>query len=43
MQETRDYVVKVTGYRKDFVTAPVAPSAPVSAPAAVRPANKPTA
>jgi len=22
MQETRDYVVKVTGYRKEFVAAP---------------------
>jgi len=34
MQETRDYVVKVTGYRKEFVTAPVAAPAatPVLAP-----------
>jgi membrane-bound lytic murein transglycosylase C len=43
MQETRDYVVRVTGYRKDFVTAPVAPAVPASAPAAVKPATKPTA
>jgi membrane-bound lytic murein transglycosylase C len=27
MQETREYVVKVTAYRKEFVTAPVAPAA----------------
>jgi membrane-bound lytic murein transglycosylase C len=35
MQETRDYVVKVTGHRKEFVTAPAgAPAAtPVVAPA----------
>ena len=34
MQETRDYVVKVTGYRKEFVTAPAVASAatPVLAP-----------
>jgi len=31
MQETRDYVVKVTGYRKEFVAAPAVPSA-ASAP-----------
>jgi membrane-bound lytic murein transglycosylase C len=31
MQETRDYVVKVTGYRKEFVTAPA--STPGPAPA----------
>jgi membrane-bound lytic murein transglycosylase C len=37
MQETRDYVVKVTGYRKEFVTAPAATATPaataVAAPA----------
>ncbi|HTV80554.1 MAG TPA: murein transglycosylase domain-containing protein [Steroidobacteraceae bacterium] len=33
MQETRDYVVKVTGYRKEFVTAPATPAAPAAAPA----------
>ncbi len=43
MQETRDYVVKVTGYRKDFVSAPAAPVAPVAAPAAVKPVAKPSA
>ena len=32
MQETRDYVVKVTGYRKDFVTAPAAAPAATAAP-----------
>jgi membrane-bound lytic murein transglycosylase C len=43
MQETRDYVVKVTGHRKEFVPAPVAPAAPGSAPTAVKPAAKPAA
>jgi membrane-bound lytic murein transglycosylase C len=28
MQETRDYVVKVTGYRREFVSAPAATPAP---------------
>jgi membrane-bound lytic murein transglycosylase C len=37
MQETRDYVVKVTGYRKEFVAAPVAPAAPAATPVAVKP------
>jgi membrane-bound lytic murein transglycosylase C len=32
MQETRDYVVKVTGYRKEFVAVPS--PAPAAAPAA---------
>jgi membrane-bound lytic murein transglycosylase C len=37
MQETRDYVVKVTGYRREFVTAPAAvpASTPPPAPVAV--------
>jgi membrane-bound lytic murein transglycosylase C len=47
MQETRDYVVKVTGHRKEFVSAPGAPlaptSAPNSAPAGAKPATKPSA
>ncbi|MEJ0006591.1 MAG: hypothetical protein WDM77_09600 [Steroidobacteraceae bacterium] len=30
MQETRDYVVKVTGHRKDFVTVPAAPGVPAA-------------
>lgn len=36
MQETRDYVVKVTGYRKEFVTPPaaLAPAPAAPAPAA---------
>ena len=49
MQETRDYVVKVTSYRKEFVTAPVetpaASSAAAPAPAAAHsaaPASAPT-
>jgi membrane-bound lytic murein transglycosylase C len=32
MQETRDYVVKVTGYRKEFVAGATAPAGPVAAP-----------
>jgi membrane-bound lytic murein transglycosylase C len=47
MQETRDYVVKVTGYRKEFVTAPAAPAAPAPAAAAAvilgQPATAPAA
>jgi membrane-bound lytic murein transglycosylase C len=44
MQETRDYVVKVTGHRKEFVTAPAeAPATtPIATPAAT-PAVKPAA
>jgi membrane-bound lytic murein transglycosylase C len=34
MQETRDYVVKVTGFRKEFVTGAVPAATPSSAPAA---------
>ena len=34
MQETRDYVVKVTGHRKEFVTAPGASAAPATKPTA---------
>jgi membrane-bound lytic murein transglycosylase C len=34
MQETRDYVVKVTGHRKEFMAGPVPAAAPVSAPSA---------
>jgi membrane-bound lytic murein transglycosylase C len=34
MQETRDYVVKVTGYRKDFVTAAAPAATPSATPAA---------
>jgi membrane-bound lytic murein transglycosylase C len=34
MQETRDYVVKVTGHRKEFMAGAVPAAAPVSAPAA---------
>jgi hypothetical protein len=42
MQETRDYVVKVTGHRKEFVTAPAGTLAatPIATPAAT-PAVKP--
>ncbi|MGC1458253.1 MAG: murein transglycosylase domain-containing protein [Steroidobacteraceae bacterium] len=41
MQETRDYVVKVTGYRKDFVTAAVPAATPSSAPSATPPVRRP--
>jgi membrane-bound lytic murein transglycosylase C len=34
MQETRDYVVKVTGHRKEFLSAPAAAPAAATAPAA---------
>jgi hypothetical protein len=49
MQETRDYLVKVTNHRKEFVTAPGAaattaaptpPPAPAAPPAAA-PASRP--
>jgi membrane-bound lytic murein transglycosylase C len=41
MQETRDYVVKVTGHRKEFMTATDAPLTPAAAPAVVKPAAAP--
>jgi membrane-bound lytic murein transglycosylase C len=31
-QETRDYIVKVTSHRKEFVTAPVAAATPAASP-----------
>jgi hypothetical protein len=33
-EETREYVVKVTGYRRQFVNVPAEEGAPVSTPAA---------
>ena len=37
MQETRDYVVKVTGHRKEFLSAPAAAPAAATAPIAAKP------
>jgi membrane-bound lytic murein transglycosylase C len=38
MQETRDYVVKVTGHRKEFLSAPAAAApATATAPATAKP------
>jgi membrane-bound lytic murein transglycosylase C len=42
MQETRDYVVKVTGFRKEFVTAAAPAATPSSVPAAL-PSSAPPA
>jgi len=39
-EETREYVVKVTGYRRQFVNAPAEEGAPMSTPAAT-PAGAP--
>jgi membrane-bound lytic murein transglycosylase C len=41
MQETRDYVVKVTGYRKEFVAGAVPPAAPASLPSSAPSATPP--
>jgi membrane-bound lytic murein transglycosylase C len=41
MQETRDYVVKVTSYRKEFVAAAAPAAAPSSAPSSAPPVKRP--
>jgi hypothetical protein len=41
MQETRDYVVKVTGYRKEFVAGAVPSAAPASVPSSAPSATPP--
>ena len=43
MQETRDYVVKVTGYRKEFVAGSAAPPVAAPVPARAQPSSAPRA
>jgi membrane-bound lytic murein transglycosylase C len=41
MQETRDYVVKVTGYRKEFVAGAAPAATPSAAPSSAPPVKRP--
>jgi membrane-bound lytic murein transglycosylase C len=41
MQETRDYVVKVTGYRKEFVAGAAPAAIPSAAPSSAPPVKRP--